>query len=93
MFAISYNQGFAPIAKAAMNRRTPQLFELTHQVGSGLGRLLNFYEAVFSMRGTIDVLVEEVGIGGDDAKKVVQRVRDGLRTARSRDRWICKTEG
>jgi len=70
-----------------------QLFEMAHEVGGGLGGLLNFGEFALAVRGAINVLVEEVGIGGNDAKKIVQRVRDGLGTTGDRRRRICKTQG
>ena len=65
--------------KAATSRDTPKLLELPHQVGGRLRGFFYFREAAFAVRGAGKMLGEQVGIGGDNAEEIIERVRNGLR--------------
>ena len=54
------------------------LFELAHEVGGRLGGLFDFDEAALAGGVVRDMLGEQVGVRGDDAKKIIEGMRDGL---------------
>jgi hypothetical protein len=72
---------------------TPTSLELAHEVGGRLGGFLDLDEAALTVRRAVNVLGEQVGIRGYDAKEIVERMGDGLRAARFRGHLAHETEG
>ena len=52
--------------------------EQAHEVGGGFGGLFDFDKAADSGASAVDVRVEHVGVGGDDAEKIVEGVGNDL---------------
>ena len=55
-----------------------QLLEHAHEVGGGPGGFFDFFEAAGARAGGVQILGEKIGVGGNDTKKIVQRMGDNL---------------
>jgi len=70
-----------------------KLFELAHEVGGGFGGFLDFGETVDARAGAVEILGEDIGIGGDDTKEIIQGMGDDLGFGGRQGRRVGDIEG